>query len=362
MKRPMKRYLVNILVIIFVFIFIIQNSISVAFAQDNISSIITTSPIFVNLETKPSSQISTVLEVQNNSSKAITIKVKLEEFKANGNSGQAQIYNPPINTPSLSWVHFSKSTFTALPNVWNSITMTINLPKTASLGYYYAVLFSPQYSSNVSSSARIKGANAILVLLDAKTANNKYSLAIKSFTSIKTIYQYLPASFRVDVANNGNIFTSPQGDVYISKTINGPSIATIPFNSSGGNILPNSDRVFNVQWTSGFPVYQLKRYHNQILTNSNGIPQTSLHWNFKNVSEFRIGKYYAHLVLVYNNGIRDISAQSWVGFWVLPWIMILIIIIILAILALGIWTLFKPFIKRALMPAKLRSKRIKRRS
>lgn len=333
-----------------------------ASAQINNGSIITTSPISVNLATKPGSQISTNLEVQNDSSKPITIGVTLEEFKANGNNGQAQIYIPPPNTPSMNWVHFSRTSFNALPNVWNSITMTIDLPRTASLGYYYAVLFSPEYSPGISSNTKIKGANAILVLLDAQTSADNYNLLIKSFVSTKTIYQYLPADFKIDVTNKGNIFSAPQGDIYITRSLNGPSIASIPFNSSGGNVLPGSNRVFTASWTNGFPVYQLKRYQNQVVSSKNGIPETTLNWNFKNISNFRIGRYYAHLVLVYSNGTRDIPVQSIVSFWVLPWVMIIVLLVIIAILCLGIWTLFKPFIKKTFNSAYSRHKKLKRRS
>jgi hypothetical protein len=316
------------------------------YAQNNVGSIITTSPISLDLTAKPGSSVSTMLQVENDSSRPMTLTVKLEEFRASGSDGQAQIYSPPKNTPSLSWVHFSKTKLTAQPNLWNSIKMSINLPKSAALGYYYAVLFVPNSGFTTKSNANIKGANAVLILLDAQTPSANDSLVIKDFESKKTIYQYLPASFSINVANQGNIYTAPQGDIYISRTINGPTIDTIPINSSQGNVLPKSNRIFNVSWSNGFPVYQYKRYHNQILTNKNGSPITELSWNFHNSSEFRIGKYYARLVLVYNNGIRDIPVESAVAFWVLPWELIIAFVVIIFIFLLGIWTLFRNFFKK----------------
>jgi len=315
-------------------------------AQSLNGSIITTSPISVDLTAKPGSAATTTLQVENNSSKPITLSVHLEMFKAYGSNGQARIYKPPLYIPSLSWVHFSKTTFVALPNIWNSIKMAINLPKTAALGYYYAVLFVPNNKLHDRGNTTIKGANAILVLLDAQTSYSNDSLMVKSFQSNKKVYQYLPASFSVDVENTGNIYTIPQGDIYISRTLNGPTINTLPFNSAQGNILPKSNRVFQVIWQNGSPLYVFKRFHNQILSNKNGLPETELSWNFHNFSDFRIGKYYARLVLVYNNGIRDVPVQSVVSFWVLPWELILAFLVIIIIFVLGVWTLFKPFIKK----------------
>jgi hypothetical protein len=313
----------------------------------NGGSTITTSPIAVDLSAAPGSTASTNLQVENNAPKAIGISVKLKEFKANGDNGQAQILTPPPGDASVSWVHFSRTSFVAQPGVWNNVTMTISLPKTAAFGYYYAVLFVPNV--NVHASAQntntVKGANAVLVLLDAHTPNDNNSLKVQSYQVDKSSYQYLPVSFSVKVRNTGNIFTVPEGDIYISRTEGGPAIDTLDINSGAGNVLPGTNRIFEAQWTDGFPVYQLKRVNGQIVSDKKGQPVQQLAWNINKITKFRYGKYYAHLVLVYNDGGRDIPINGEVSFWVVPWLLLVGLLVFLGLVLVGLWTILRHLIK-----------------
>lgn len=300
-------------------------------------SILTTSPVAVDLAAKPGTQVSTKLQVQNNGTHAVTLNVKLDEFSAHGNSGQADIFVPPSNDPSVSWVHFSKTSFVAAPGVWNSVTMTVDLPKTAAYGYYYAVLFEPQAGlSSGTSSSKIKGANAIFVLLNAKVPGETNTLQVTSFSSDKSLYQFLPADFTVVTHNAGNIFTIPQGDIYISRTPSGPSMATLDINPGLGNILPGTNRQFHAMWRDGSPHYEHKLLDGQIISDKNGKPKEVLSWN-GSLSKFRFGKYYARLVLVYNDGQQDVPVNAVVSFWVIPWTIIVVVLFIITLAAVGLW-------------------------
>jgi hypothetical protein len=310
---------------------------------------ITTSPVTIDLTGKPGSTITTTLHLENDGTSSIIEGVKLEEFKALGDRGEAQIFNPPKNNAAANWVHFSETTFTAQPGVWNSIIMTVSLPKTAALGYYYAVIFAPKVAASVlpnHTADVLKSANAILVLVDAKVPNENDSLYLQSFTSTKSAYQYLPANFNIDIHNIGNIYTIPSGDVYISRTLNGPVIDSLNLNSGGGNILPGTNRVFQTQWTDGFPVYKPKTLDGQVLSGKNGLPIEQLQWNITRLPKFRFGKYYARLVVVYNNGTRDIPIESEVSFWVIPWTLIIGFVLFLALLGVGLWTIIRTISKR----------------
>lgn len=319
-----------------------------ALAASNTGSTITTTPISVDLVAKPGSTTSTVLQVQNNAPQAVSISVKLEEFKANGNNGQAQIYAPPPGDIASQWVHFSQSSFIAQPGAWNQVTMSIALPKTAAYGYYYAVLFVPNTITNTLGSVtnKIKGANAVLVLLNARAPNENNALNVQSYTADKSSYQYLPVNFSVKVHNNGNIYTVPSGDIYISRTKNGKTIDTIDINKGGGNVLPATNRVLQAEWSNGFPAYQLKRINGQIVSDSKGNPVRQLKWDITKISEFRYGKYYARLVLVYNDGSRDIPINGEVSFWVIPWLMLIVLSVVSILLLLGLWTIVRSSIKR----------------
>lgn len=317
-------------------------------ALSTVGSSITTSPVSISLSTTPGNKISTTLQLQNNAQTAVSVDIKLYEFKADGLTGKAQIYNPPSTDPQLSWVQFSKPSFVAQPGVWNSITMTISPPSTASLGYYYSVLFVPKVINQTLNTPTntIKGANAILVLLDVHTKNQKTDLSVENFSAAKSVNQYLPVNFNVTVHNGGNIYTAPRGDIYISRTYNGQTIDTLDINDAAGNVLPGTDRVFSTSWTNGFPVFQDKRINGQILSNKNGVPIQQLNWDLKNASNFRFGKYYAHLVLVYNNGSRDIAINGEVSFWVIPWFILLIFTVLALLILAGVFSISRLIYKR----------------
>lgn len=311
-----------------------------ASAQGTGGTDITTSPVSASLTGIPGNSVSTTLQVQNNEPTPVRINVQLETFKAYGTSGQAQIYPAPANADYMKWVSFSQTSFVAQPNLWVPVTMTINLPKYASLGYYYAVVFKPQVSTiSAKNNSIIKSGNAILVLLDAKTANANPLLQLSSFVATKKLFEYLPVNFSVNVRNSGNIYLPPNGDIFISKSSNFKSdIATIPINPAGGNVLPDSNRVFNLTWDNGFPVFQEKTINGQKVVDTKGNQVQQLQWNFSQANNLRFGKYYAKLVMTYNDGTREIPMVATLSFWVIPWKLLSVVAIIVILLVVGLYT------------------------
>jgi hypothetical protein len=295
-------------------------------------SSLTTSPVAVNLVIKPGTSTTTTLQVMNNNLQPAQIATKVELFSAYGTAGQAAITPPSAANPSANWVTLSPASFTAQPGVWTSIKMTISLPPSASLGYYYAVMFEPQlpFNTPAPNTNTIKGSNAVLVLVDTNSANEKRQLQVTNFSVSQQLYEYLPASFSVTVHNSGNIYLPPQASIYISQNSNFSSTsATLDVNKAAGNVLPNSSRVFQVEWSNGFPVFNPKTVDGQIVY-SKGQPVKQLQWDFTKLNRFRFGKYYAKLVLVYNNGSRDIPIVGVVSFWVIPWKLMIILFLVVA--------------------------------
>ena len=309
-------------------------------AQGTNGTNITTSPVSASLTGIPGTSVSTTLQVQNNEPTPVRINVELETFKAYGTSGQAQIYAAPANADYIKWVSFSQTSFVAQPNLWVPVTMTINLPKYASLGYYYAVVFKPQVATvSAKNNSVIKSGNAILVLLDAKTANANPQLQLASFVATKKLFEYLPVNFSVNIRNSGNIYLPPDGDIFISKNSNfKTNIETIPINPAGGNVLPESNRVFNLTWDNGFPVFKPKTINGQRIVDAKGNQVQQLQWNFSDANNLRFGKYYAKLVMTYNDGTREIPVVATLSFWVIPWKILSVIVVITILLIIGLYT------------------------
>jgi uncharacterized membrane protein YiaA len=335
------------LICMLILILAVSSLFSSVMAVSSTGSTLTTAPVSVDLYSAPGSTTSTKLQVQNNSLEPLTITVHLEEFKASGTGGQAQIYVPPASDPSLSWVHFSQTSFVAEPGVWNNDTMTVSLPKQAAQGYYYAVIFVPSTISTQSKNANvIKGANAIFVLVDSNNSKDNSQLVVSGFSASSKTYNYLPVTFSINVKNTGNVFTVPSGDIYISRTPNGPSIDTLAINSGNGNVLPETNRVFSLDWNDGFPVYSPKTVDGAEVMGKNGKPVQQLTWNLNKITSFRFGEYFAKFVLVYSNGSRDIPITGQISFWVIPWLFVLVFIIALALVLIGVWTIGRAIYKR----------------
>jgi hypothetical protein len=78
----------------------------------------------------------------------------------------------------------------------------------------------------------------------------------------------------------------------------------------------------------------------------NGNPIMTLQINWNRLTSFRIGRYTANLLLVYDNGQRDVPLEATVAFWVLPYKAILVILLFLIIVFfVGRW-LIKTYINR----------------
>jgi hypothetical protein len=309
---------------------------------------LTTSPITLDLHILPGTSQTETLEFKNSSPIALPVTMQVQVFGAYGSTGQAAISEPKPGDTSTSWVSFSPSSFTAQPNVWTSVKMTIALPKSASLGYYYAIIFKPTIpSSTAAHTTNIKGSNAILVLVDSATSNEQKQISVTNFSVTKHIYEYLPVDFSVTLHNGGNIYLPPSGDIFISRNANmSHTIATIPFNNAGANVLPQSNRIFTSSWTDGFPVFEPKLLNGEPEQDAQNQTIYALKWDFSKANEFRFGKYYAQLALTYNDGISNKLVISQVSFWVIPWFILLIACIVLVLIAIGLWTVGRTAYKR----------------
>ncbi len=298
---------------------------------------IITSPLPIKLQTKPGQTVETELRMKNQGTEAETIKVGLMKFGATGENGQPNLFDLTSKDTYASWVRFSPSQFVAEPGVWKSVKMTITVPQDAELGYYLAVTFSRANQANEKKATSYKGAVATLVLLDAG-GNAKRDMELLSFTSTKGLYEYLPATFDVKLRNKGNIYISPTGNIFIER--GGKIIDSLNFNEAGGSVLPDSNRVFQIKWKNGFPVFQDKIVDGKPVPGKNGLVQ-DLKWDIKNISEFRIGKYTAKLLVVYDDGTKDVPLESELSFWVIPWKIMLVAFIILGLLGYGLYNFLK---------------------
>lgn len=300
--------------LVFVFLF----SFSVQAADGALR--LTTSPLPINLSVEPGHSVSTQLRIKNDGDQKENLRIDLMKFKADGESGAPMPLDREPGDDFLDWVRFSEDAFSIEPNQWKTINATFDVPETAAFGYYYAIVFSRsgEITSTGERQTTVTGGTAVLVLLEAKVPNAKREVTVTSFSADRKWYEFLPATFTVKLRNTGSVHIAPRGNLFIGRP--GEKADTVvEVNLGKGNILPDSNRAFESRWADGFPVYRDKEMDGKKVQDAEGKTVQELVWNWKDVSRFRFGKYEAKLLLVYDDGTRDVPIEGTIEFWVIPW-------------------------------------------
>lgn len=309
-----------------IFLFLGLFAASVAFAQ-NPNYDVTVSPVFFDLSSNPGSTISDKIRIRNNTSSPIAIKLEVQKLTADAN-GDVTL-KPDTNDETLTWVKFQNQSFIASPLEWSDIPFTIQVPKSAAFGYYFAITFKRDDSAKAEGvGAAISGAAAVPVLLNVRSDGAKSEAKIVKFETKNFISDYLPIDFNARVANSGNVHVAPHGNIFITDWT-GKNVGDLEVNSSFGNIIPDTERTFLASWIDGFLVNEPLVIDGQTATDKNGNPKTNLSIKWDKLTSFRFGKYNANLILVYDDGQRDVSIEKSISFWVIPYKALLVFLVVL---------------------------------
>lgn len=292
---------------------------SAAFAQDG-SLRLVTSPLPISLIAEPGTSVTAELKVKNAGTEAENLKIEILKFKAYEDTGKPALQDIEPTDEFAKWVSFSEPIVTVLPEEWKTVTATFNVPKEASFGYYYAFVFSRVKDKEdlAPQETAVVGGTATLVLLEARVPDAKRTIEVAEFSTDKTVYEFLPVRFTVSLKNTGNVHVAPRGNLFLSQG-DDKDIALLEINPGKGSILPESTRVFDSEWKDGFPVYEETVEDGKVVLDELGQQTHHLTWNFENASHLRMGKYTAKMLLVYDDGTRDIPIEGTVSFWVMPW-------------------------------------------
>ncbi len=293
---------------------------------------LTTSPIPISVVTVPGKTVTADVRVKNNSTRAETLRIDLQKFGASDDNGNPRLLPRESKDTYFDWVSFSEKQFVAEPNVWKTIKMTITTPPSAAFGYYFAVIFSRSSPDKPTGGASaVEGGVASLVLLDVEAPGASRQAQVIAMTADRKIYEFLPANFNVRLKNVGNVHVAPVGNIFIKQ--GDKQVALLEFNTARGNILPRTERQFDTSWNDGFPHYDV--------TTVGSKTTKKLVWNFQDLQKFRIGRYTATMVAVYDNGQRDVPIQSSVSFWVIPWRILGVALLIVLLIGFGLWMIFR---------------------
>ena len=307
----------------------------------------TLSPVYIDITTNPGLPASSEFKITNNNNQKEFYKISLVKFKADATGSTISPMDLDKSDEFAHWISFSDNEFSLESNETKTIKFTIAPPKDAALGYYYGVQVGRIKDKKAGTRQTVvSGSVTLPILMEVRSPNAKKELSIVDFSTTNAMYEYLPAEFKVKIKNSGNVHVVPFGDIFIDQGSK-KEIAQIQVNEMRGNILPESERVMSTIWNNGFPVrVAKKKVDGSVETDKNGKVMYETKWNFSKLPNFRIGKYTANLVLVYNDGSRDVPIEAAVSFWVFPWKIILAGFLTAILLLLGIKSVITSIIKK----------------
>lgn len=276
---------------------------------------VTLSPVTMQLETDPGKEVTSQIKIRNNSSVEEKLKLSLLPFEADRSGDRPLLRDARPEDTYLSWVTFDQKEIIIQPSEWKTVTVTFSPPDDAALSYYFAIQIERTGSTKTPGETEIQGSPAILVLATVNSPFAEREIQLKDFSVQNTFLEFLPEEFVVRIENTGNVHVAPTGNIFIDGQ-GKKDLGIISVNPNSSSILPASTRNFTSVWDDGFPSYQ----------EDDKEGTTQLRFDFSKADRLRFGRYTAHLLLVYDNGTRDVPIESFVHFWVVPIRLILLVL------------------------------------
>lgn len=305
--------------------------------QSAFSLQVTPSPLIATLE--PGVVKALEFKVLNSGSTEEQYSIALREFTINSDSGEIELGDTEPKDVA-SFITIEQPEFRLRPNEWFTARLKADTPKEAGFSYSFAVVISRSEQTQLPATAKLQGSVAIFTLLNVDRPDAVRKLDLTEFISAKKVYSSVPASFKLSFKNSGNTLVQPKGNVFISRNDKDPEpITVLPVNAAAGYIIPGSKRTLETQWESGFPSKDADGHER---------------WDWSRLADFRIGRYTAKVVAVYDDGQRDVPIEAALTFWVLPWKIIVLSALLILLVLTGVWTVIKKIV-RGVKPQKRRA-------
>ena len=309
---------------------------------------ITVSPPVIELNAKPGETLTEKFRIRNNQSTSTNLKVDVKKLSSDSNSGEPVPAEPKSDDEFISWLKVENPTFNALSKEWTDVNFTIEIPETASYGYYYVLRVAPENKEKVAGvGTTVKGEVYVVVLLNVVKEGAVAKGALVEFKPNTFISEYLPVEFSAKVENKGNIHIKPSGNIFI-RSLKDKDVAILDINQGHASVLPSGKRSFLSSWNDGFIVRTPVVENGVAKLDSKGNPVTTITINWNKLTHFRIGPYTATLLMVYDDGKRDATIEGTTTFWLIPYTAIFVIVIGLIALFIIVRFLLKWYIGREL--------------
>jgi len=294
------------------------------------------SPVRLEELADPGETIRREISVTNISDDTKTLYAYLSDFRAADESGKPELVAPGTEDGYFlaSWIDITAEGIEFAAGETKTVPFAINIPGNVGPGGYYGAILFGTVPPRLQIESEDKGAGmsfsqqvGTLVLLQVKGEANEEA-RIREFTTDKSVYNTpFNANFLIRVENIGNVHVKPVGRIVIENMF-GKEIDEIDVNFEGSNVLPNSIRRYQTEWSgeNGFGRYRAL-----------------------------LGMSYGTAVSLGGQGKQSLFSE--LTFWIIPWRMIVPILVtlvfILAIFILLVRLYKHKAVQRAMQQAGL---------
>lgn len=289
---------------------------------------LTVSPVSFDYSPKPGDVIHEKVSIHNNGSTPLNLDLSVSKMTVDA-AGNVVPQDIAASDSATGWIKFSPAEITAPAKEWFDVPFSINVPLDAAYGNYFALVFSPQVAKPGTGTTLVQGKVLIPILLNVQKAGAVSQAVITEFKVGNFVSEYLPVDFSVTVKSTGNLHVHPRGNLFIRGT-GQKDLATLEINPGISNILPGSSRTFTASWNDGFIVRG---------------PDNHLIFNWNKLTDFRLGKYTAYVLLAYDDGQRDVPIDATLTFWVFPYTAVIVILVTVILATTLIVYVFKSLVK-----------------
>lgn len=241
-----------------------------------------------------------------------------ENFEARGEGGDP--YFKPAEEGLSTWIK-TESKIVLQPEETKTVPFSIEIPEGADPGGHFAAIFwSNMPPRNEGEQQMIVGARLGTLVLLRVAGEIREGGGILEFGAENKVFTHLPISFFYRLANDGNDWIRPEGEIKIRNII-GLQTAVLNANPVQGNILPDSVRRFNVEWRA-----QNNTKVEEALSHAKGGFFATANHQWRN---FAFGIYSATLNLSWGQQVIE-STNYWLI--IVPWQLLSIMIVVLLII------------------------------
>ncbi|MBI2050180.1 MAG: hypothetical protein HYT31_00040 [Parcubacteria group bacterium] len=298
---------------------------------------ITVSPPKFEFSVDKGGRVNGAITITNGDAEPLVLIPSIADFTAQGEAGKpAFVEGDDASAFSLSsWIALPVEAITVPPSGQLEIPFSVAVPENAEAGGHFGtIFFSPVTEQSGTIAVQQKVGVLLLVRVAGEVREAGEVTIFKAFPAgteaeavsqakPRSIFSEFPVSIAVRFTNTGNVHLKPSGTITLSNmfgtelvrvgeeitqtpsgAITGSTLVHyVPVNDTGGNVLPNSSRVFLSEW---------KGYGSHILNQSG---EREIIW--KGIG---FGRYTAELNLSY--GDAKLPSQT-IHFWIIPWMIIL---------------------------------------